>query len=352
MVTEIAGLVLARPRVDKLASLIGHHQSAIDRLNTAEQLRPNVDWSDVRIELLIRARDFSAAEQVLQDVLNKKPRGAIRNADRLLIVQSLRKMEIRFKSASLRATRDIVSFCINLDEHHEKWQRSQREGIRSNMELHRIPGVKGGYLPDSLLPVFGGNVSRNFKGTLGCFLSHFAAWDRLLASEFDNALIVEDDFRPKLSMPASIAALGVPRDYDVCFLNERMQTKKLGDFDFVRVPDVISMRATPKWRACGNEGYLVSRQGAEKLVRQLLEDGFYGDSDWRLLTYSVDRSHIEKLGNDSFAKTAMKAHLKAIRERTPLNAYAASIGLIGLVDTGSGREEQNSGKHAHEDPPA
>jgi hypothetical protein len=333
----------------KIASLRAEHETALERLSAAQKSFPSIDWSDVLIEVLIRARRLSRAEQVIRDTINRNRRAAISKADRLLRVQTLLKMEKSFRAATEHEHRDFISICINLDQHTEKWERARQEGTLSNLNILRLPGIKGSYLADRLLPLLGRGVSKNFKGTLGCFLSHFAAWERLLASDLDHALIVEDDFRPLLSLPSSISSLGLPPEHDVCFINERMQTTEIGEFGFIPVPEVVAMRASPRWAACGNEGYIVSRKGAEKLIQRVIEDGFFGDSDWRMLSYCVVPEHVSRLDSDSFASKALKAHLHVVRPREPLQAFAASIGIIGLVDTGSGRVDQNIGQHAHDD---
>ncbi|WP_395663661.1 hypothetical protein [Aestuariivirga sp.] len=45
-------------------------------------------------------------------------------------------------------------------------------------------------------------ISHKFKGTLGCFLCHLRAWELLLESKKDYALIVEDGFRPRQLSPS------------------------------------------------------------------------------------------------------------------------------------------------------
>ena len=99
---------------------------------------------------------------------------------------------------------------------------------------------------------------------------------------------------------------------------------------------------------CGNEGYILSRRGASKLIDQVSEDGFLGDVDWRMVTYSLERRDIMGLSEQHFARMAMAVHLEAIAARAPLVSFTSSIGLIGLTQTGSSREAQNIGRHFHE----
>ena len=48
------------------------------------------------------------------------------------------------------------------------------------------------------------------RGTLGCFLSHAAAWEALLDGDAPHALIIEDDVIPLLDLPPSLDALPLP----------------------------------------------------------------------------------------------------------------------------------------------
>jgi GR25 family glycosyltransferase involved in LPS biosynthesis len=332
----------------KLSSLRGEHGTAMERFSRTQEEHRQIDWSEVRVELLMRSREFSGAERIIAEGLARAGRNNGLQG-RLAEVQTLRRLDDEFRAAPGGQERDYAAYCINLDEHREKWERCEREGKQTNMALERLPGVKGGYLPDGVMSRFGPKVSRNLKGTLGCFLSHYRAWERFLATDRHFALILEDDFRPKVKFPDRLAALEFPGEFDICWLNDRMQTQRSGAFGYVEARDVLARRASPHWLANGNEGYAISRTGAEKLIQRVDEDGFFGDPDWRMLTYSVDEAEIETLAEDTFAKKAMTAHLSVTKPREPLLAYAASTGLIAMVETGSGRLQQNARIHAHQD---
>jgi hypothetical protein len=190
-------------------------------------------------------------------------------------------------------------------------------------------------------------VKSGFKGTLGCFLSHYRAWETFLTSGASYALILEDDFIPRAILPGNFSASGLPEKFDVCWLNERMSTPLRGDFAFIPVNEVAASRASPDWVATGGDAYLLSRDGAAKLVSRVNEDGFFGDVDWRILTYALNDMEITRLPIESYARWAMEAHRRVVRPRPPLNAFAASLGLFKTISAGSVREDMNTGQHPH-----
>jgi glycosyl transferase family 25 len=181
--------------------------------------------------------------------------------------------------SDLNSLPDYAAYCINLDEHDQKWKRCQIEGASANLGFTRIPGTRGSYLPDSILTNLGEGVSDKFKGTLGCFLSHLHAWELFLKSNKDFALVVEDDFRPMVRFPSTIASFGLPDSFDICWMNERMDLSKPGSPVFKDIQHAVRKRASSNWRACGAEGYIISRSGAVKLTQYVQEDGLLGDVD-------------------------------------------------------------------------
>jgi GR25 family glycosyltransferase involved in LPS biosynthesis len=331
-----------------IASIQGKHEIGLQRLRGTRDEHHGLDWRQVETDLFIRARMFSEAIDLLKQICRGSS-GDSPEAIKLAYAETLRRIEEELNTGRQTTSCNHMTFCINLDEHVQKFSRCLTEAGLANLKLNRIAGVKGGHLPARLLPRFGEMVSSRFKGTLGCFLSHFSAWERFLDTKADYALILEDDFRPLIRFPETISALRLPPSFDICWLNEGMATSIAGDFGVAPVTEVVLKRSSTTWTGNGGYGYLVSRPGATKLLEQVSEDGFFGDVDWRMLAYSLDPDIIYKLPNLHFAKQAMAAHLKIVRARKSFLSYAGSIALFGIVYTGSSRTAQNTGKHVHEE---
>jgi hypothetical protein len=97
-----------------------------------------------------------------------------------------------------------------------------------------------------------------------------------------------------INLPSQVAAFGLPADFDLCFVNERMEHRSapaltepdLAAFQIHRPIEVV--RSWPKdFRAPGADGYLLSENGARKLLEFVDRDGFGGAVDWSLLGYSI-----------------------------------------------------------------
>lgn len=101
------------------------------------------------------------------------------------------------------------------------------------------------------------------RGQLGCWLAHSEAWRRLLLSDSDYALILEDDadLVPTLALirEINIALQEVPRDFSVFMLGRTAAV--------ATVRRRISPRVVEVGRTWGLFAYAVSRVGAAALMR-------------------------------------------------------------------------------------
>lgn len=128
-------------------------------------------------------------------------------------------------------------------------------------------------------------------GAFACFLSHAAAWRRMLADGHETALIMEDD--AALSVPpASIAA---PERFDVVFAGARLNDWR-GAADETEPLSAALARMASSGRAPaaaglakgpGAEAYLVSRAGAARLLALLARDRVRAGVDWMMLGWAT-----------------------------------------------------------------
>lgn len=94
----------------------------------------------------------------------------------------------------------IPSFVINLDDRVHRWKRFDR---LSGININRIPAVdtRGNFLlklkefnlslepPDKLSKLY----FRYSPGAVGCYLSHYLFWKRVVEQNLENAIVFEDD---------------------------------------------------------------------------------------------------------------------------------------------------------------
>lgn len=181
--------------------------------------------------------------------------------------------------------------CINLAADRGKLERTARLfGALPFVEFRRSPGVLARNLPVAAIRALTRSDAVR-RGTLGCFLAHVAAWEAV-AEGSGWALVIEDDTRP-LGLDR-LYATDIPPDAEFVFVN-------LGGSPALPVADparplcsplrslLAAKRAFPPQRGAepGTYGYLLSPEGARKLLDAIARDGFYGHVDWRLLRYGT-----------------------------------------------------------------
>ncbi len=166
-------------------------------------------------------------------------------------------------------------------------------------------------------------------GAFACYLSHAAAWRRLLASEHEMALICEDDAEFITSPDELIAATEAVGAFDVIFANERAvgwrQAAQVGD-GLASAGDVLKSLGAKGIapgdgiaKAPGGDCYLVSRDGAKALLANLAEDKVIAGVDWMILRRSQGAMG---LGGDEWAYLSNTAQEGGLRTFIAAQAIA------------------------------
>ena len=227
---------------------------------------------------------------------------------------------------------------INLDRNTDRLAEFDRQFSDCHLPRFRVPGIEGGRLPVAATARLGGDAAK--RGTLGCFLSHTAAWETMLARGLEHCLVVEDDVIPLFDLPARWGVFGLPAHFGICFVNDRLAPQAVEPG--LRVYTLRqAMRVFPTWRdAPGADGYLLSAAGARKLLEWVERDGFAGDVDWRLLAYGLTAEQCEALPAGSHARRAI-AELPRPTSTDRLDAFVLSPPLIRTVPLASDREDEN-----------
>ncbi len=228
---------------------------------------------------------------------------------------------------------------INLDRNPSRLAELDRQFQRCRPPQFRVPGVEGSRLSVAAVQRLGGDPA--MRGTLGCFLSHTAAWEAMLARGLSHCLVVEDDVVPLLDLPLHWGAFGLPDGWELCFVNDRLAPRRT-KAGFATVPLADAMQAFPSdANAPGADGYLLTAAGARKLLDWTAQDGFGGDVDWRLLAYGLTAAECGALPPASHAHGAI-ARLRPLIGRTArLNAIVLTPPLIRTVPIASDRENEN-----------
>jgi GR25 family glycosyltransferase involved in LPS biosynthesis len=313
------------------------------------------DWKETpdravrRYAALLLKRKFAAAERYAAKLLAR----SIIPGDEAVLLCEQAAIYKRLRSGwkfYRYASSDYATFVINLDQDTARLERTtQQLGARATFS--RIPGVKGAYLPDQQAAALTKGLGAEMRGTIGCFLSHIRAWECGLNTAFDHYLVLEDDAMLIAGLPSTIAALELPANYDVCFINERMAP---ADFNYrarssATMPAAISIDSkSANWTSAGTDGYFISRKGATKLLDMLERDCIAGDIDWRLVYYSLTSKHRSRLiARGGFLAQALLYHGQSVVSTETMKNYVLVPPLVRQFSGGSVRLWDNKLQHAH-----
>ena len=228
---------------------------------------------------------------------------------------------------------------INLDRNSGRLAELGRQFRHCHPPRFRVPGVDGSRLSVAAVQRLGGDPA--MRGTLGCFLSHTAAWEAMLARGLPHCLIIEDDVIPLLDLPLHWGVFGLPDGWELCFVNDRLAPRRTeAGFATVSLADALQA-FPPDDNAPGADGYLLTATGARKLLDWVAQDGFGGDVDWRLLAYGMTLAECDALSPASHAHGAIGRLLPLVGRAARLNAIVLTPPLIRTVPIASDREDEN-----------
>lgn len=239
---------------------------------------------------------------------------------------------------------EYTVYVVNLDRNAERMVELDVHFAASAPPRRRIPAVEGARLPGAALQRLAGDA-RAPRGTLGCFLSHAAAWEALLASGDDCAMVIEDDVIPLLDLPRRLGGLSLPPGWDLVFVNDRMEPRR--DPALAQGFTTQTLARTmqgfhPEENAPGGDGYLVSRRGAERLLEWTAQDGFADDVDWRMLAYGLGAADVASIPAHAHARRELDRLQARLPRRTDrLEAHVLHPALIRTVPVSSDREDEN-----------
>jgi len=161
------------------------------------------------------------------------------------------KYETNGNSVHLKKQLIDEIFCINLDSRKDRWnniskipfiKRFSAVDTRSNPDAYKEYNLD--FKPCDL------SASLYFKyhsGAFGAFLSHYLLWKKIVEDEIPYTLVLEDDIHID-SLESLLRSNLLFQDYDFVQLSNRMRWNK-GEILFD-----------------GGESYIVSTEGAEKLL--------------------------------------------------------------------------------------
>ena len=172
----------------------------------------------------------------------------------------------------------IPMVCISLERRPERWAAFEARAASAGLQVTKLPAVdakgfqmKAHQHPDiSVLTahnIYYGVRRSHYEidaaGAIGCSLSHYDAWRRLLASSAPAMIIFEDDSPVPADLKARLEALELPADWDII------------QFQRTEFSNGASCKPIPgeePWQQClglmGSYAYMINRRGAQRMLEK------------------------------------------------------------------------------------
>ena len=158
---------------------------------------------------------------------------------------------------------------INLDRERERWAHISAEAARSGLAIERVPAVSGLNVPDHLRGRFFRGAtcepaSLLMAGEVGCYASHLLAYERIVESGLEWALVLEDDVRLSSDFVQTVrdTVFRLPAGWDIVRLSSRPSRAVMSLCRLRSGRHIVRYSKLPKQAGA----QLVSASGARKLL--------------------------------------------------------------------------------------
>jgi GR25 family glycosyltransferase involved in LPS biosynthesis len=202
------------------------------------------------------------------------------------------------------AVEDLDVRVINLDRRPDRWQAfligASGAGIEAlTRQAHRHSAVDGAALEmtPEIEHLFRGNDFGSRRSIIACALSHLAVWEQIALGDGRACLVFEDDaqltsgFADQLVGVRSQLAELVP-PFDVAYLG---YFSWRGPAAHAPPPDSPSATVVPMdWsdHLGGSFAYIVTRQGARRLLARAEREGVHHGIDWFVMRQAAPDLHV------------------------------------------------------------
>jgi len=137
------------------------------------------------------------------------------------------------------------------------------------------------------------------KGAIGCYLSHYKIWEKVINENLNNILILEDDiFTDADQKEFNEYINSIPDDYDIAMVSWFSLW-----FDRLNNPNknIIINNNWNKYNSVNvfsGGGYLVSKKGAQKLIKNAFPICYQVDAYFNILNY-IDKNFVRYISKES-----------------------------------------------------
>lgn len=146
-------------------------------------------------------------------------------------------------------------YCINLDKRTDRWEESQKEFQKINIEVERFSAVDGTKIKN-VDKLFVGHFEK--AGQFGCLISHLNIIKKAKESEISSVVILEDDvvFCEDFNKEFNLCMNEMPENWDMIFFGS----------NHVYPPIKISDRIFKLQRAYSAHCYVIRDRMYDKLI--------------------------------------------------------------------------------------
>jgi GR25 family glycosyltransferase involved in LPS biosynthesis len=166
----------------------------------------------------------------------------------------------------------VINLLRRMDRRDSTIENFKRVNI-TNYEF--IDAVDGKTLTQNseLISLFKGNDFGNRRGVIGCALSHYNLWKKLLESDFEYFIIMEDDFTIVKSFKEKIEQINFEK-YDILFMGYHICPEKVKHRNCNKNDINLTIDRFVVDNFCGGTHcYSINKNGARKLLDYINKNG-------------------------------------------------------------------------------
>lgn len=238
-------------------------------------------------------------------------------------------------------------YVINLDRDGKRMEsfnlRAKKLGIRYK-RIRALDAQESGFSFKPYEHLIGEKFYGNKifpRGSVASFLSHRKAWLAFLDTRQTIALICEDDALLLGPLPKSAAEFQCPKNADIIFVNNRMceafYNKKYFDTcsrdkpNYYRIYEALMNICKEKiyLGGPGLDGYLVTRKGAQRLLKLYDEIKYSMNNDWFVVLNSLNKENRDAYLN---AEGSGRMNKISLPDGPCLESYVMLPPLVDLGD--------------------
>jgi GR25 family glycosyltransferase involved in LPS biosynthesis len=173
---------------------------------------------------------------------------------------------------------NIPIYCINLKKSINRWNNTKKQFNKLNLEIIRFDAINGA---DIKINNYLDKINLDYDTTLnsecdskikpglklklsnseiGCALSHFFVWEKMLTNNINKALIVEDDIKPSQKLKDYDKYISkMPQDWDIIYVS------------FINTGPKKYINKNIYIPSCGfsASGYIINLKGIKKIMKEI-----------------------------------------------------------------------------------